>query len=64
MGMKGLYGIVAILIFGFLIAIHEFGHFITAKLSGIRVNEYSINMGPKLWQKKIGETGRPCTPSA
>ncbi len=56
MGMKGLYGIVAILIFGFLIAIHEFGHFITAKLSGIRVNEYSINMGPKLWQKKIGET--------
>ena len=54
MGMKGLYGIVAILIFGFLIAIHEFGHFITAKLSGIRVNEYSINMGPKLWQKRSG----------
>ncbi len=45
-----------ILFFGFLIAIHEFGHFITAKLSGVRVNEFSIGMGPRLWGRKWGET--------
>ena len=51
-----LYIFIGILIFGFLIAIHEFGHFITAKLFGVQVNEFSINMGPKLIQKKKGET--------
>ena len=54
--MTALYIILAILIFGFLIAIHEFGHFITAKLSGVQVNEYSIGMGPKLLQRQKGET--------
>lgn len=38
----------AILIFCVLIFIHEFGHFITAKLSGMTVHEFSIGMGPKL----------------
>ena len=51
-----LYFLIAILIFGFLIAIHEFGHFVAAKLSGVQVNEYSINMGPKLLQTQKGET--------
>ncbi len=46
----------AILIFGFLIFIHEFGHFITAKLSGVQVNEFSIFMGPAIWKKQKGET--------
>lgn len=46
----------SILFFGFLIAIHEFGHFITAKLSGVRVNEFSIGMGPRLFGRKWGET--------
>lgn len=46
----------AILIFSFLIFIHEFGHFITAKLSGVQVNEFSIFMGPALWKKQKGET--------
>ena len=48
--------IFAILIFSFLIFIHEFGHFIAAKLSGVQVNEFSIFMGPAIikWQK--GET--------
>ena len=50
------YILLGILIFGFLIAIHEFGHFIAAKLSGVQVNEYSINMGPKLLQTQRGET--------
>ena len=54
--MTAFYIVLAILIFGFLIFIHEFGHFITAKLSGVRVNEFSINMGPKLFGWKRGET--------
>ena len=51
-----LYILVAILMFGVLIAVHEFGHFITAKLFGIRVNEFSIGMGPALLKKEKGET--------
>lgn len=44
------------LLFGALVAVHEFGHFITAKLSGVRVNEFSIGMGPALIKKQFGET--------
>ena len=51
-----LYIVIAILIFGFLIFIHELGHFLTAKLFGVRVNEFAINMGPKLFGWKRGET--------
>ncbi len=46
----------AILIFCFLIFIHEFGHFFTAKLSGMTVHEFSIGMGPKLFGFKKRET--------
>lgn len=48
--------LVGILMFGLLIAVHEFGHFIVAKLSGVRVNEFAIGMGPKLWSKQGSET--------
>lgn len=48
--------IIAILIFGLIVTVHEFGHFICAKLSGIKVLEFSVGMGPKLLQKKKGET--------
>lgn len=48
--------LVAILAFGLLIFIHEFGHFIFAKLFGIRVNEFSIWFGPKIIKFKKGET--------
>lgn len=48
--------ITAILIFLFVILFHEFGHFIVAKAVGVRVNEFSIGMGPKLIQTKQGET--------
>ncbi len=48
--------IFAILIFSFLIFIHEFGHFIVAKLSGVQVNEFAIFMGPAIWKKQKGET--------
>ena len=40
----------ALLVFSAVIAIHEFGHFAVAKLCGIRVNEFSIGMGPALWK--------------
>ena len=48
--------IIAVLLFGFIIFIHEFGHFMTAKLSGIRVNEFAIGMGPTLFRFQKGET--------
>jgi regulator of sigma E protease len=51
-----LYILIALLLFGFLIFIHEFGHFFTAKLLGVKVNEFSINMGPVLFQRQKGET--------
>ena len=54
--MKIVYILAAILIFGLLIAVHEFGHFITAKLCGVKVNEFSIGMGPLILQKQKGET--------
>lgn len=46
----------AILLFLILIIIHEFGHFIAAKLMGVRVNEFAVGFGPKLFSKKWGET--------
>ena len=48
--------IYAIIIFCLLIFVHEFGHFATAKLVGIRVNEFSIGMGPAFLHFKKGET--------
>lgn len=46
----------SLVVFLLVVIIHEFGHFIVAKISGIRVNEFSIGMGPKIAQKKKGET--------
>lgn len=46
-----LYVLLAIFIFGVLIAIHEWGHFIAARLCGVRVLEFSMGMGPLIWQK-------------
>ena len=46
----------AILLFSFLIFIHELGHFVAAKLSGVQVNEFSMFMGPAIFKKQIGET--------
>ena len=51
-----LYILLAVLLFGVLIAIHEFGHFFTAKLLGVKVNEFAIGMGPLLWSRQKGET--------
>ncbi len=51
-----MYILIAILIFGFLIAIHELGHFIVAKVCKVRVNEFAIGMGPAIFKKRKGET--------
>lgn len=48
--------LIAVLLFGLIVFIHEFGHFFTAKLSGIRVNEFAIGMGPTLFHFGKGET--------
>ena len=45
-----------IIMFGLLIAVHEFGHFIVAKWCGVKVNEFSIGMGPKLLSRQGRET--------
>ena len=46
----------AVLLFSILIFVHELGHFIAAKASGIQVNEFSIFMGPAIYKKQIGQT--------
>lgn len=48
--------ILAILGFGLLIIVHELGHFIAAKLNGVKVVEFSIGMGPKIFSHKGKET--------
>ncbi len=48
--------IVFILVLSVIIAIHEFGHFLLAKKTGVYVYEFAIGMGPKLWSTKKGET--------
>ena len=41
--------LLAVLIFGVIIIIHELGHFLTAKAAGVAVPEFSIGMGPMLY---------------
>lgn len=50
------YVIIGILLFGLLVAVHEAGHFASAKLLGVQVNEFSIGMGPALFSAQKGET--------
>lgn len=54
--MTIIYVLFGILMFGVLIAVHELGHFSAAKLLGVKVNEFSIGMGPAIIQKQRGET--------
>lgn len=48
--------LISILVFGVLIAVHELGHFAAAKLSGVKVLEFSIGMGPAIISREKGET--------
>ncbi len=49
--------VIALLIFGFLILIHEFGHYIMARVFGVGIKEFAIGMGPKLLSKTSNKTG-------
>lgn len=48
--------IAIIFVFGLLVLVHEFGHFIMAKKTGMRVDEFAIGFGPLLFGRKYGET--------
>lgn len=50
------YLVPASILLGILILVHELGHFIVAKLAGVRVLKFSLGFGPKIIGKKIGET--------
>lgn len=51
-----LRSILTILAFNFIIIIHELGHFLIARLNGIKVLEFSLFLGPKIWGIKRGDT--------
>lgn len=48
--------IATVFVFGLLIFVHELGHFLSAKSVGMRVDEFALGFGPKLFQRKKGET--------
>ena len=47
--------ILAIIILSILIFVHEFGHFLIARRTGVKVERFSLGFGPVLFKKKIGE---------
>jgi len=54
--MTIIYILLAVLIFGVLVIVHEAGHFAAAKACGVRVEEFSVGMGPLIFKKQRGET--------
>lgn len=52
----GQTAIVFLMVLSFLVFIHEWGHFIAAKKSGVKVEEFAIGLGAKIWSKQVGET--------
>ncbi len=52
-----MYVLIAILVFGALILVHEFGHYLTARLFHVEIHEFSIGMGPKLISRRSKKTG-------
>ena len=52
-----LYILLAILVFGLLIFIHELGHYLCARLCGVGINEFAIGMGPKIFGWTSEKTG-------
>lgn len=48
--------VISVLLFCLIITLHEFGHYIMAKFSRIKVNEFAIGMGPVLYKKQKGDT--------
>ena len=60
--MKIFYILIAIVILGFIVMMHELGHFIVGRLCGIGVLEFSIGFGPKIIGFRRKETDYPCAP--
>ncbi len=48
--------IIAILVFGIIVLLHEFGHYISARRCGVLVEEFAIGMGPKIYSFQKGDT--------
>ncbi len=48
--------IVFLIVLGIVVLVHEFGHFIAAKTSGVKVEEFGVGFPPRIWKKTIGET--------
>ena len=48
--------IAAIILFGIIVFIHELGHFLFAKKAGVKIHEFAIGMGPKIFSTQKGET--------
>ena len=48
--------VVSLIIFSIIILFHELGHFLLAKKNGIKVNEFSLGLGPTIWGIKKGDT--------
>ena len=49
-----LWAVGALLLFGVAVIVHEFGHFLAAKLLGFQVDAFSVGFGPAIWKRKIG----------
>ncbi len=47
-------GLIVVLVFGLCVFVHEFGHFLAARLCGLVVDVFSIGFGPALWKRKSG----------
>ena len=45
-----------IILIGVMVVVHEFGHFVVAKLCGVRVESFSVGFGPRLFGIKYGDT--------
>ena len=52
-----MYYVLAVLIFGILIFVHEAGHYTSARIFHVKINEFSIGMGPKIISKQSNKTG-------
>ncbi len=48
--------IVFLIVLGFLIFVHELGHFMVARWTGVRVLRFSLGFGPKIFSKQVGDT--------
>ena len=55
-GVNMTTALATIFVFGLIVFIHELGHFITAKMSGMQVDEFAIGFGPAIFKVQRGET--------